>query len=157
MASQPTAAFREEHRELLEHIDHIRSTARDVPGLSEDERASRRGRILDFLEHTLIPHAEAEEGFLYPEVDRILGDPRATGTMRYDHRAIRARIEALRKAEPADTRALEELLYGLYALIVVHFAKEEEVYLPLLDAEPEEEVRALFDRMASGSHGRTDR
>jgi iron-sulfur cluster repair protein YtfE (RIC family) len=153
MSSEPTEAFREEHRQLLEHIEHIRSTARELPDLSEDERGSRRARILDFLEHTLIPHAEAEEEFLYPEIGRLLGDSRATDTMSYDHGAIGRRIEQLERADVTDTQALEELLYGLYALIIVHFAKEEDVYLPMLAAEPEEEVRGLFERMAASGQG----
>ena len=33
----------------------------------------------------------------------------------------------------ADAKALRRLLYGLYALISVHFAKEEEIYVPLLE------------------------
>jgi iron-sulfur cluster repair protein YtfE (RIC family) len=152
VSSQPIEAFREEHRQLLKHLAHIRSTARELPELSENERASRRERILDFLEHTLIPHAEAEEEVLYPEIGRILGDLRATETMRYEHGAIRERIVALRQAKVADTRGLEEVLYGLHALIIVHFAKEEEVYLPLLEAEPEQKVRALFERMAASGH-----
>jgi iron-sulfur cluster repair protein YtfE (RIC family) len=113
-----------------------------------------RGGHVDFLQHTLIPHAEAEEGHLYPEIGRILGDRRATETMSYDHVAIGERIEALERAELTDTQALEELLYGLYALIIVHFAKEEEVLLPLLEDEPEAELRTLFERMAAASgHG----
>jgi hypothetical protein len=35
-----------------------------------------------------------------------------------------------------DTRDLEELLCGLHALIVVHFAKEEEIYLPSSTTSP---------------------
>ena len=31
-------------------------------------------------------------------------------------------------------QALRRVLYGLYAVVTVHFAKEEEVYLPILDA-----------------------
>jgi hypothetical protein len=32
-----------------------------------------------------------------------------------------------------DVERLEELLYGLYALITVHFWKEDQLYLPLLE------------------------
>jgi iron-sulfur cluster repair protein YtfE (RIC family) len=152
MSSEPIEAFREEHRQLLEHVDHIRATARDLPQLGEEERAARRRQILEFLHEILIPHAEAEEQFLYPEIGRILGDPRATATMSRDHVAIRERIEALGDADMSDTRALEELLYGLHALITEHFAKEEEVYLPILEAEPGDEARKLFERMASSGH-----
>ena len=44
--------------------------------------------------------------------------------------------------------ALRRVLYGLYALVKVHFAKEEEVYLPLLDARlAEGEAHAMFEAM----------
>ncbi len=151
MDGRPTEAFHEEHRQLLGHIENIRDTARELPNLAEEERSAGRKGIVEFLEHTLLPHAEAEEEFLYPEIGRILGDTRATETMSYDHGAIHERINALAEADVANTRDLEELLYGLYALIKVHFAKEEEVYLPLLDGEPEDRVRALFERMAASS------
>jgi len=40
------------------------------------------------------------------------------------------------------------VLYGLYTLVKVHFAKEEEVYLPLLDANltPDEAIE-MFEAM----------
>ena len=38
------------------------------------------------------------------------------------------------RAGDADLVALQRVLYGLYALLKLHFAKEEEVYLPILDA-----------------------
>ena len=38
-------------------------------------------------------------------------------------------------ADKIQVRALRRVLYGLYALIKVHFVKEEKIYLPLLDAQ----------------------
>ena len=149
--ARPTEAFHEEHRALLEHIEHLRTTAREFPDLSDEERAARLDAILGFLRETLIPHAEAEERFLYPKVASILGDPRATATMSRDHVAVRQHLEALAATDVADATAVEELLFGLYALIIVHFAKEEEVYLPILDGEPEDELRGLFSEMAQAS------
>jgi hypothetical protein len=43
-------------------------------------------------------------------------------------------------------------LYGLYALVKVHFAKEEEVYLPLLDARlTTGEAHAMFEAMEAAA------
>ena len=40
------------------------------------------------------------------------------------------------------------MLYGLCALVQVHFAKEEEIYLPLLDAKlPQAEADKMFAAM----------
>lgn len=48
----------------------------------------------------------------------------------------------------SDEKALRRVLYGLYAIIKVHLAKEEEIYLPILEARllPEEAHR-MFEAM----------
>lgn len=47
-------------------------------------------------------------------------------------------------------RQLRRILYGLYALVQLHFNKEEEIYLPLLDAQlSPEEGQALFASMGA--------
>jgi hemerythrin len=53
--------------------------------------------------------------------------------MLYDHRAICERVDELASASIDDVARLQELLYGLHALIEVHFRKEEELYLPLVE------------------------
>jgi Hemerythrin HHE cation binding domain len=125
---------RQDHRELGEHVAHLRLAARELPDLSLEERLALVGSIVDFLDGRLVPHATAEEHTLYPAVAELLGGPDATAPMLYDHRAIRQRLAQLKAADPADLATLQEQLYGLHALISVHFWKEEELYFPLLDA-----------------------
>lgn len=140
---RPTEPFRREHEELLEHIDHLAQAAREMPRLSEEERDAVRGRVLGFLQGTLVPHAEAEEAVLYPEWAALVGFPDAAVPMVHDHRAIVDRIERLSAADAADVDTLQELLYGLFALISVHFRKEEDLQLPVFDAAPEVTERVL--------------
>ena len=121
---RPTEAFREEHRHLVAHVDQIRAAGGEVVDLAPEEREALVGRILEFLRKTLVPHAEWE--------------------MSRDHVAIRRMIDALAEADPSNVTRLQELLYGLHALILVHFEKEEEVYLPLLDTQPD-----LAERVAA--------
>lgn len=128
-----TQTLHREHEGLLGDVEHIRIAARQVPELSPEERDVVRGRILDFLRDTLVPHAKLEEREIYPKVARILGHPDSTATMIYDHLAIRERTADLADVDPEDAARLQELLYGLYALIKVHFWKEEELYLPLVE------------------------
>jgi iron-sulfur cluster repair protein YtfE (RIC family) len=148
---RPTEPFRQEHEQLLEHIEHIAQAAREVPRLSDEERATLRDRILGFLRDTLIPHAKAEEEVLYPEWSRLLGFPDAAAPMIHDHEAIAARIDRLAGVDVNDVDALQELLYGLYALISVHFRKEEDIQLPAFDAAPPEITEAVIARMATAS------
>jgi iron-sulfur cluster repair protein YtfE (RIC family) len=144
MTGKLTDAFRAEHRHLREHVEHIRLAAREIPELSPEERTVVIGRVIHFLRHTLAPHAETEETLLYPEFAQLVGSPQALQPMVYDHVAIRERIGELDETEVTDTGRLQELMYGLYALIVVHFWKEEEIYLPLLDAPGASEAESLL-------------
>lgn len=153
---RPTEPFRKEHEALLEHIEHIATAAREMPRLSDEERAALRDRILGFLRGTLIPHAKAEEDVLYPEWSKLLGFPDAAAPMIHDHEAIVARIERLEQADADDVDTLQELLYGLHALISVHFRKEEDIQLPAFDTAPPELTEAVLERMgalAGHEHG----
>ena len=48
----------------------------------------------------------------------------------------------------SDEQALRRVLYGLYAIIKLHLAKEEEIYLPILEARiPADEVDHLIEAM----------
>jgi hypothetical protein len=146
---RPTEPFRKEHEQLLEHIEHLAAAARELPRLSDEERDALRQRILGLLRRTLVPHAQAEEEVLYPEWSRLLGFPEAAAPMIHDHEAIVARIEWLERADSRDVDSLQELLYGLYALISVHFRKEEDLQLPAFDAAPAEITEAVLERMAT--------
>src|SRR3970282_504215 len=98
---------------------------------------------------------------LYPVVARLMGAPEATLTMSRDHVEIAAmtaellRIrDAMRESEPGlhDVKELQRVLYGLYALVKVHFAKEEEIYLPILDQRlTAGEAQDVFEAMERGA------
>jgi iron-sulfur cluster repair protein YtfE (RIC family) len=153
---RPTEPFRREHEELHAHVEHIGQAAREVARLETAEREALVGRIIEFLRGTLVPHAKAEEEVLYPEWAKLVGFEGAAVPMVHDHEAIVARIEQLEHADVADVDTLQELLYGLYALISVHFRKEEDIQLPAFDAAPPEVTQAVLDRMeALGGHAHT--
>lgn len=144
---RPTEPFRREHEELLSHIEHIGRAAREVPRLRTADRKVVVDRILRFLRGTLVPHAKAEEEVLYPEWAKLVGFDGAAVPMIHDHEAIVARIERLERADLDDVDLLQELLYGLYALIGVHFRKEEDIQLPAFDAAPAEVIKTVLERM----------
>ena len=144
---RPTEPFRREHEELLSHIEHLRQAARQVPRLEAAEREVLLARILEFLRETLVPHARAEEAVLYPEWAKLVGFDGAAVPMIHDHEAIVSRIERLEHTDLEDIDTLQELLYGLDALISVHFRKEEDIQLPAFDAAPPEVTQAVLNRM----------
>jgi iron-sulfur cluster repair protein YtfE (RIC family) len=133
MTTEEIETVREGHFELRQDLDHIRLAAQELPRVSPEERRVMIDRILEYLRDTVLPHAADEEQSLYPLVGKILGNPEATHTMIHDHLAIRARVVELAATAEHDVDRLQELLYGLYALITVHFWKEDQLYLPLLE------------------------
>ena len=83
--TRPTQTLRDEHKELLPHIELLRTIA---DAIGEASIASLRRSVDEayaFLTHHLLPHAQAEERALYPVVGRLMGAPEATETMSRDH------------------------------------------------------------------------
>lgn len=154
-----TQPLHDEHRELLPHIDRILEVA-DGISAGPGGTVPPLHEIYNFLAHHLLAHARAEEAALYPVVQQALGSADATRTMSRDHAEIRSYIEELEalKDAPAqplsgsDAASLRRVLYGLHALLKLHFAKEEEVYLPILDAYlSPESARNMFENMEAAA------
>lgn len=166
--SHPTQPLRDEHQELLPSIDALRTVADSVGEVPVAVLRHQLDAAYEFLAYHLMPHAQAEEQVLYPAVAKVLGAPEATATMSRDHTEISrltAELASLRSqlAEAATystlEKALRRVLYGLYTLIKLHFAKEEEVYLSLLDARlpPDDTQRMLAAMARAAQEARTKR
>lgn len=152
-----TQPLRDEHKELLPNIELLRTIA---DAIGEASIASLRRSVDEayaFLTHHLLAHAQAEERALYPVVGRLMGAPEVTATMSRDHvevgrltqelGSLRSHLESA-SLDVSQDRALRRVLYGLSAVVKVHFAKEEEVYLPILDARlTADEAHQVFEAM----------
>jgi iron-sulfur cluster repair protein YtfE (RIC family) len=166
-----TEPLRAEHKELLPHIETLREAADAVSGSTDAAFRETVDRAYEFLTTQLIPHATAEDKALYPVVGRVMGSEAATRTMSRDHIEVGTLTKELgRLRQVIGTESFDEssrndlrrVLYGLYTLVKVHFAKEKEVYLPLLDekldeAGAEKMFRAMEEAAAAAkaSHGRS--
>jgi iron-sulfur cluster repair protein YtfE (RIC family) len=146
---------------LLPHVETLVRVA-DAVGMAPLESLLRGiDEVYDFLSGHLIPHALAEDSALYPYIGEVLGAPEATATMSRDHLEISKLVEQLADlrsqlaTEPLNAfraNELRRLLYGLYALVKLHFAKEEEVYFPLLDTRGmREEMHRVLEAMGKSS------
>ncbi|HET9917670.1 MAG TPA: hemerythrin domain-containing protein [Candidatus Binatia bacterium] len=140
--AEVTQALREEHQFLHRQIARLLVVADSVGDLSPNQLQRGIDEVYDFLAHRLIPYAEAEEEVLYPALCKALGTPQATITMSRDHVEISRRTEELRilrgRIQEADfdlfgVKELRRTLYGLHSILTLHLAKEEEIYLPILD------------------------
>jgi hypothetical protein len=90
----------------------------------------------------ITPHEEAEDTTLYPALARVLGGNDPTATMSRAHVEIAHLIRRIGRLvddldpdgpDPDDLIELRRLLYGLYAVLELHFAQEDESYLSLAD------------------------
>ena len=152
-----TKPLRDEHKELLPHVEMLRKVADSTGEIPVEKLRQEVNEVYTFLTTHLIPHAYAEDHALYPVVGKIMGAPQATDTMHRDHVEISKLTQELGyiraklgedTAGAKEDQALRRILYGLYALLKVHFAKEEEIYLPLLDAHmTPDEAKDLFHNM----------
>jgi len=147
MATLPQVV-RDEHKELIARIELLRTVADSIGSAATEAFREGVGQAYIFLIHQLIPHAQAEEQVLYPTVGRLLRALEATDTMSRDHlEVIRLHLFYAPLSESGE-QALRRVLYGLYAIIKLHLAKEEEIYLPILEAQlPAEEVGRLVEAM----------
>ena len=159
--AQVTQPLRDEHKELYPHVESL-ATAADSLGEAPLDAVRREvSEAHAYLTDHLIPHAVAEDKALYPVVGRLMGAGQATATMSRDHVEVGrltgelGRLKAdLDRGElsPIGTKQLRRVLYGLAALVKVHFAKEEEIYLPLLDARlSPQEATAMFEGMEAAA------
>jgi hemerythrin-like domain-containing protein len=148
-----TQPLRDEHRELLPQLESVKAAADAIGEISQEELQAKVDTALAFLRGHLLPHAQAEEAALYPAVARFLGSPMSTATMSVDHRMIAHGTSEIAEAAAhlpnADADQLRQLrtsLYAVYAVTRVHFVKEEQIYLPLLDEKLDEASAAEMFR-----------
>jgi heavy metal translocating P-type ATPase len=142
LSSKEAAALRREHNELRSVIDEIRLIA-DRPHESP-ARAMRDdlARLDATLRERLLPHERGDDVTLYPRVGRLLGGDDPMAGMSRTHREILTlsrmlgrHIEELPAGgmTASETRELQRLLYGLEAVLRLHFAQEDEIYDALVD------------------------
>lgn len=160
--SHITQPLRDEHKELLPRVETLRAAADCIGAAPVTELRDAVDAAYTFLDGHLIPHAKAEEAALYPMVARMMGAREATATMIREHVEIGRMVTELgvlrgrlggETLTPVTANYLRYVLYGLHALVKMHFFNEEEVFLPLLDARlGEAEARELFARMEHVAH-----
>jgi heavy metal translocating P-type ATPase len=101
-------------------------------------------QLLERLDTQLLPHEHAEEADLLPIMAKALGGADPTGALSRTHAEIDHQVGRLRRMladlndeiEVEDLVELRRLLYGLYAILRLHNAQEEEGAFSLLPDEP---------------------
>ena len=131
--------FESEHELLLPARAAVRHAADALAegATSTSDSAVRQAHRL--LADQLLPHEHAEETELYPALAGALGGPEGTVTMSREHAEIerlarrlgRHLDESPERIQPDQVDDLRATLYGLDAVLTLHFAQEEEAYFTL--------------------------
>ncbi|WP_344615066.1 heavy metal translocating P-type ATPase, partial [Dactylosporangium salmoneum] len=131
-----------QHTAIRPLVEQIRAVADDLSVARADLGPVRE--LLDRLETDLLPHERAEEEQLLPIVARALGGPDPIAALSRTHAEIEHQIRRLRRTlpdigsrpEPEDVIDLRAGLYGLYAIMQLHNAQEEENAFSLMPTAP---------------------
>ncbi len=138
-----TRRFRAEHEFIRADIEQLR-TAADALTTEPRVAMARVRQAHAVLTGEIWPHENAEEADLYPAVNRLLGGTDPTAAMSRAHAEIAYQIARLgrlitevgdRIPDESDIADLRTTLYGLYAILRLHTAQEDEAYLSLGDEE----------------------
>ena len=157
--------FSSEHEVLRPQLAAIRQLG-DELDLLEDTEALRQLTELDhFLVDELWPHEQREQAEFYPVVARLVGGSDPIGPMSRAHVEIghlvtvfdrMVKSSASGGLDPVAKAELRRVLYGLHAVLLLHFATEEEEYFSMLpESAPEPSARSL-GASAAGEAGEAD-
>ena len=135
-----SAQLRAEHDHLMPKLDLIRDAADRLDSFGHAEARDSLERVLAFLVDEILPHEAKDESEVYPQVSSVLPGDDPMALMSRGHREIFHLIDVFRAQmsdlapdgpDPADIRDLRRTLYGLHAVLRLHFDQEEELYTAL--------------------------
>ena len=125
------------HRALRPKVGELATLAVHLDDLTAAEARSRLEQIQQTLDKELLPHEDDEQRTAYPLIERLLADENPTGPLiqtHYEIRRLSRLFGRLVKQLPAsgpgreDLRDIRRVLYGLHAILTLHFAQEDELY-----------------------------
>ena len=152
----------EHHERILAHVDDLPQMADTLLTARADTATAEVVGAREFFTGTLLPHIDAAERSLYPELERLFQNRHSMAPMRKEHDEIRRLVGEYGKLT-ADVRegrislgrtlALRRVIFQLYALLKVHLA-EEEAYLRIIDrgagAEMGDVIAAALEHPVAG-------
>ena len=143
--------FRFEHKEFAPEVLRIRTVADRLGQMTPDETRPELEAVRYFLLERLPEHEEEEEAIVYPVVAEAMGGEDPMSSMNRAHleiahlgRIFQQLIEELPEEGPSpeDLMDLRRVLYGLHAILRLHFAQEEEAYAWLASADDDPSASA---------------
>ncbi len=134
--------LRHEHRGLGNSIARLRPLADSLGSLPAGQARVELESVRSFLVSDLVPHEEVEDREVFPLLAAAVGNDDVTAGLHRTHteifhlvRLTDRLVGELPEAGPGpeDLTDLRRVLYGLDAILRLHMAQEEELYLSLGD------------------------
>jgi hemerythrin-like domain-containing protein len=118
-----------EHRVFLEQFAYLE----ELKAAQEDENSAGLKEAAFAIVRAVEKHAELEEKFLFPALEPFLGAQQMgpIAIMEFEHKEIRAILDALREAKEAHSIRVETS--KLIVFLRDHIAKEEKVLFPIAE------------------------
>lgn len=142
--SEAVQAILGHHQSLGEGVARRAGALRESVGSGPGWEPAAAG-LIAYLAEEVLPHAAAEEKGIYraarvhPELDQPVVN------MVGEHRLLADAAERLATTDSADEAV--ELATTISSLFTTHVQKENDVIVPLLDADPNVDLGALVDQM----------
>ncbi len=142
----------EHHERLMQRVETMPDIGAALLSAPMSELRPRLEELSGFLNELLLPHLEAAERAIHPELERMLQNRHSMAPLRREHEEVRRLVaeltrlvQGLGEAKPTvgQVVALRRTIYPLYALLEVHLV-EEELYIPIVDHALSEEASAVM-------------
>lgn len=151
LSVEEVAQLHAEHEHLAGPLAQLRHVADQLATLSPPQAADALVALGRVVHEDLLRHEREDDAHLYPRIERAIGGDDPIAAMHRTHRevqqfgALLARMTADLPTEgpgPAETNEFRRLLYGLDAILRLHFAQENELYYSLVEGEAARPTRA---------------
>jgi hypothetical protein len=127
----------EAHGKLRPQVQALASLATRIDRLPPERARQALAQTRQMLERELLPHERSEQRLAYPQLRALAGPEDPTGPLIQTHHEIHrlARLYGRMVDQlPPDgpdqdaVRDLRRSLFGLHAILLLHFAQEDELY-----------------------------
>lgn len=125
-------SLRKEHAALLPLLERLRTAAEGLDDAPPAQAREELAGLIEALKSQLVPHEQADEDSLYPQLSRRLPGEDPLAALSHTHREIFRLVHLLEQmnAAPAGSslEEIQRLLLRLDTLLSLHFAQEDELY-----------------------------
>ncbi len=141
--------LRHEHGDLAPRLTGIRPLADQLGDMTPAEALGQLEALRAFLVDELVPHEREEDRDVFPLLAKAVGSDDVTAGLHRTHTEIFHLVRfidrlVLEQPEtgpgPEDLTDLRRLLYGLDAILRLHMAQEEELFLSFADEHAPDEA-----------------